>query len=180
MDYCVTWARIVQGELALSRDGVVVQTDRGAVRNPWATVLNQYRAHYRSLIGELGLSPSAASRLSRPESNDHEEGRSLLSGTAHTGGCLLDQCDLGTAGKLSRISGYACLLVGPTVKVAEWASHSVWPRSGRRGTGADPLGHAQLPRAADVLRHLGPPNVSARLWHALGGVWYHGSAFEQR
>lgn len=73
VDYCVTYARIVQGERALSLDGVVVLTERGQVKNAWTTVLNQYRAHYRSLIGELGLSPSAATRLTRPESSDDDD-----------------------------------------------------------------------------------------------------------
>jgi P27 family predicted phage terminase small subunit len=73
VDYCVTWARIVQGERALSRQGVVVRTERGQVKNAWTTVLNQYRAHFRSLVGELGLSPSSASRITRPESSDAED-----------------------------------------------------------------------------------------------------------
>lgn len=66
VDYCVTWARIEQGERALSREGLVVGTERGNVRHPWTTILNQYRAHLRSLIGELGLSPASATRLQKP------------------------------------------------------------------------------------------------------------------
>lgn len=72
VDYCVTWARIEQGERALSRQGVIVRTDKGQVKNPWTTVLNQYRAHLRSLVGELGLSPAAATRLPRRDSSDDE------------------------------------------------------------------------------------------------------------
>ena len=73
VDYCVTWARIEQGERALSRQGLVVETERGNVRNPWTTVLNQYRAHFRSLVGELGLSPSSAARITRPGGDGGEE-----------------------------------------------------------------------------------------------------------
>lgn len=73
VDFCVTWARIVQGERALSRDGVVVATEHGVTKNPWTTVLNQYRAHFRSLVGELGLTPASASRLSRPQSDDDDD-----------------------------------------------------------------------------------------------------------
>lgn len=73
VEYCLTYARIVQGERALSREGVVVLTDRGQVKNAWTAVLNQYRAHFRSLVGELGLSPSSAARLSRPDSDDEED-----------------------------------------------------------------------------------------------------------
>ncbi len=74
VDYCLTSARIDQGERALARDGVVVpaaRSDRGAVRNPWTTVLNQYRSHWRALAGELGLTP--ASRIDRPQDTDDDD-----------------------------------------------------------------------------------------------------------
>lgn len=76
VDLCVTRARIVQGERALGREGVIVastRADRGAVRNPWTTVLNQYRSHFRSLTAELGLTPSAATRLTRPDTEDDDD-----------------------------------------------------------------------------------------------------------
>lgn len=70
-DYCVTLARIDQGERALSRDGVLVDGFMGGkVKNPWTTVLHQYRSHFRSLTGELGLSPAAAARITRPPADD--------------------------------------------------------------------------------------------------------------
>ena len=73
VDYCVTWARIEQGERALSEQGMVVMTERGQVKNAWTTILNAYRSHLRSLIGELGLSPSAATRLGGKDSSDDED-----------------------------------------------------------------------------------------------------------
>lgn len=63
VDLCVTLARIDQGERALSMEGVTVATERGMAKNPWTTVLNQYRSHYRSLAAELGLTPSSLARL---------------------------------------------------------------------------------------------------------------------
>jgi P27 family predicted phage terminase small subunit len=72
-DYCVTWARIDQGERALSRMGVIVETERGYVKNPWTTVLHQYRSHFRSLVGELGLSPAAATRITPPGEPDDDD-----------------------------------------------------------------------------------------------------------
>ena len=72
VDYCVTYARIEQGERALSVEGVVVRTAKGYVKNPWTTVLGQYRAHWRSLMGELGLSPASATRI--PKRGDDGEG----------------------------------------------------------------------------------------------------------
>lgn len=73
VEYCVTYARIQQGERAVSLQGMVVDTERGQVKNAWTSPLNQYRAHMRSLIGELGLSPSAATRLSRRGDADDED-----------------------------------------------------------------------------------------------------------
>ena len=73
-DYCVTVARIRQGERAISRDGMVIPGAMGGlVKNPWTTVLNQYRPHLRALIGELGLSPASATRITRPESSDEDD-----------------------------------------------------------------------------------------------------------
>lgn len=73
VEYCVTYARIEQGERALSSQGVVVMTERGQVKNAWTSILNAYRSHLRSLIGELGLSPSAATRLGGKDSDDEED-----------------------------------------------------------------------------------------------------------
>lgn len=74
VDYCVTWARIVENEAALSIEGMLVPGAQGGqVRNPRTMILNGLRQHFRSLIGELGLSPRAAAGLSRPESSDDED-----------------------------------------------------------------------------------------------------------
>jgi P27 family predicted phage terminase small subunit len=76
VDYCICVARIDQGERALSRRGVLVKvSDRNEwVKNPWTTVLHQYRAQFRSLIGELGLSPASASRITPgPDLDDDDD-----------------------------------------------------------------------------------------------------------
>ena len=73
-EYVLTVARIRQGERALSNEGMVLPGSMGGVvKNPWTTVLNQYRAHLRSLTGELGLSPASATRITRPESSDEDD-----------------------------------------------------------------------------------------------------------
>lgn len=78
IDYCVTWARIQQGERVLSIEGVLVKTERGYVKHPWTTVLNQYRVNFRSLTGELGLSPSAATRLDTGGLGDDNDDTGIL------------------------------------------------------------------------------------------------------
>ncbi|MFJ9961067.1 phage terminase small subunit P27 family [Streptomyces avermitilis] len=72
-DYCVTAARIWQGERVLTREGMITVSERGMIKHPMTTILNAYRAHFRSLTGELGLSPSAAARISPPENGDAED-----------------------------------------------------------------------------------------------------------
>lgn len=58
-DYCVTVARIDQGERALSRGGALMMGERGWQKSGWTTILGQYRSQLRVYIRELGLSPSA-------------------------------------------------------------------------------------------------------------------------
>lgn len=72
-DFCLLTARIEQGERALTREGVVVMTDRGTAKHAWTTVLNQLRSARTALRCELGLSPQAASKMTRPESSDDED-----------------------------------------------------------------------------------------------------------
>ena len=73
-EYVLTVARIRQGERAIASEGMVIPGAMGGVvKNPWTTVLNQYRSHLRSLTGELGLSPASATRITRPESSDDDD-----------------------------------------------------------------------------------------------------------
>ncbi|MFG3349212.1 P27 family phage terminase small subunit [Streptomyces sp. NPDC048018] len=74
IEYCVTVARLWQAERELSRSGLVVETERGNVKSPWVTIVNQYRAHFRALTGELGLSPASATRITPPESGGDDDG----------------------------------------------------------------------------------------------------------
>lgn len=73
IEYCVTVARLWQAERALSTEGVIVKTERGNVKNPWVTVANQYRSHFRSLTAELGLSPSSAARVQPPNDGGEDD-----------------------------------------------------------------------------------------------------------
>ncbi|MFJ6137473.1 P27 family phage terminase small subunit [Kitasatospora sp. NPDC092286] len=74
VDYCITAARIAEGERELSRTGLVVETERGNVKSPWVTILGQYRSHLRALVGELGLSPASATRITPPEHGGDDDG----------------------------------------------------------------------------------------------------------
>lgn len=58
-EYCVVVARIDQCERNLSVNGLLMQTERGWTKNGAATIVSQYRATYKILIREFGLTPSA-------------------------------------------------------------------------------------------------------------------------
>lgn len=73
VDLCLTWATIVMGTRALAREGMVIDGFRGRVRNPWCTVLSQHRSHFRSLVGELGLTPASAQRIAMPQPDEDDD-----------------------------------------------------------------------------------------------------------
>jgi P27 family predicted phage terminase small subunit len=73
-DYCVCVARIDQCERALSRDGLVLEGERGWQKNGHTTIVGQYRQQLRSYIAELGLSPSARVKFPSNPGNDDDDG----------------------------------------------------------------------------------------------------------
>jgi P27 family predicted phage terminase small subunit len=72
-DLCITWATLKMGVRALALEGHVVQGAHGKARNPWVTIVNQHRQHFRSLVGELGLTPASAQRITAPEPDDEDD-----------------------------------------------------------------------------------------------------------
>mgnify|MGYP000916111745 CR=1 FL=1 len=72
-EYCTVVARIDQCERALSVNGLLMQTDRGWVKNGAATIVSQYRATYKVLLREFGLSPSARRGITPVEASDDSD-----------------------------------------------------------------------------------------------------------
>lgn len=72
-DYCVCVARIDQCERDISLNGMLIQGERGWMKNGATTVAGQYRQQLARYIGELGLSPSARGRLTPPEGDDDDD-----------------------------------------------------------------------------------------------------------
>ncbi|MGW2232502.1 P27 family phage terminase small subunit [Streptomyces sp. NPDC001759] len=73
IDLCVTWATIKQGVRVLNREGHVIPGAHGMVRHPWNSIVAQHRQHYRSLIGEFGLTPASATRITAPPRDDDDD-----------------------------------------------------------------------------------------------------------
>ncbi|MBA8920428.1 phage terminase small subunit P27 family [Nesterenkonia jeotgali] len=74
-DYCVTVARIVVAEQEVSRQGMLVPSNRGGtVKNPLLPALAQYRGQIKTYIGQLGLSPAARVGLpGKPDDDDDDD-----------------------------------------------------------------------------------------------------------
>lgn len=74
VDYCLVVAHIDQCVRDLSVNGLWAYGERGAVKNPASTQLNQLRTQLKFYVGELGLSPAARNSLNAPEADDDEDG----------------------------------------------------------------------------------------------------------
>ncbi|MFI8398692.1 P27 family phage terminase small subunit [Streptomyces sp. NPDC085463] len=74
IEYCLTVARLWQAEREPSRAGLAVETERGNVKSPWVTIADQYRSYFCSLVGELGLSPASATRITSPNFGGDDDG----------------------------------------------------------------------------------------------------------
>ncbi len=73
-DYCICVARIDQCEREISRNGLLMQGERGMQKNGATTIVGQYRSQLARYIGELGLSPSARGRIQPPENGGDDDG----------------------------------------------------------------------------------------------------------
>ena len=74
LDYCICVARIDQCERVISTGGLLIRGERGWQKNGATTIVGQYRTQLRAYIGELGLSPSARTRLTPPKGGDDDDG----------------------------------------------------------------------------------------------------------
>ena len=71
-DHAVVVARMDQCERDISTRGLWTQGERGAVKNPATTALNQLRTQFRWTAAQLGLTPVARDALnpSAPADDD--------------------------------------------------------------------------------------------------------------
>ncbi len=74
VDLCICVARLEWCERQISKEGLIVDGQRGPCRNPLTTVAAAYRTQFKTYIRELGLSPSARTGVpSRKEDNDDDD-----------------------------------------------------------------------------------------------------------
>lgn len=73
VDLCVCIARLEWCERQISREGLIVEGQRGPCRNPLTTVATAYRTQFKTYIRELGLSPSARTGVPSRKDDDDED-----------------------------------------------------------------------------------------------------------
>lgn len=73
VDMCVCIARLEWCERQISKEGLIVEGQRGPCRNPLTTVAAAYRSQFKTYIRELGLSPSARTGVPSRKDDDGED-----------------------------------------------------------------------------------------------------------
>lgn len=71
--YCLAWARLVDAQAVIAREGILGHNSQGLVRHPAVAVLEAASKDLRAWAGEFGLTPSAETRVTRPEAGDGED-----------------------------------------------------------------------------------------------------------
>jgi P27 family predicted phage terminase small subunit len=63
---CLTWERLCKAQRIVERDGMVLDTEKGPVKNPAVMILEAASKELRAWSSEFGLTPSAEGRLGIP------------------------------------------------------------------------------------------------------------------
>lgn len=71
--YCVTWQRFVDASAIVARTGLVLDTEKGPVKNPAVLIVEAASKELRAWSAEFGLTPSAESRLGKAEAPDGQD-----------------------------------------------------------------------------------------------------------
>lgn len=74
LDYCICVAQLDEANRDLATRGMLIQGERGWQKNGYTTIAAQLRTQLARYIGELGLSPSARTRLTPPKGAGDDEG----------------------------------------------------------------------------------------------------------
>lgn len=72
---CLTWDRLCTAQRLVARDGMVIETERGPVKNPAVLIVEAASKELRAWSAEFGLTPSAEGRLGKlaaPDDADND------------------------------------------------------------------------------------------------------------
>lgn len=68
--YCQTWQRFVDASAIVARTGLVLDGDKGPVKNPAVLIVETASKELRAWSAEFGLTPSSENRLGVAEARD--------------------------------------------------------------------------------------------------------------
>lgn len=71
--YCVSMGAVREAQETLTRDGLIVQTDKGPKRHPAFGIMNAAQTTARLCAAELGLTPVSRSRPAVRDDNASED-----------------------------------------------------------------------------------------------------------
>jgi P27 family predicted phage terminase small subunit len=81
-DYCLCVQRLAECEADVSKRGVLIDGDRGPVKNPALQLAREYRANVRQWCEAFGLTPSSRGRMNiKPPDDKKDEFEEFLDDT---------------------------------------------------------------------------------------------------
>lgn len=81
-DYCLCVQRLAECELQVSAMGLLIQGERGMVKNPALQLAREYRNSIRQWCSEFGLTPNSRGRMNLPPEDDKNDPfKDFLDGT---------------------------------------------------------------------------------------------------
>ncbi|BDG62329.1 phage terminase small subunit P27 family [Caldinitratiruptor microaerophilus] len=72
-DLCLCWARLKEAERDISERGLLVDGERGKVKNPAAQLAREYRAAAQKWAARFGLTPADRGVLDLPQQEDEAD-----------------------------------------------------------------------------------------------------------
>lgn len=70
--YCLAWQRLCQAQRVIDEEGLLAVNSQGRTRHPAVAIVEAASKELRAWAAEFGLTPSAETRVSKPEGDDGE------------------------------------------------------------------------------------------------------------
>lgn len=71
--YCLTWQRLCDASAIVARTGLVLDTEKGPVKNPAVLIVEAASKELRAWSNEFGLTPSSEGKLGATKNADGDE-----------------------------------------------------------------------------------------------------------
>lgn len=82
VQWCRAWSLYCEASAEVAKDGAVIETHKGKVKNPWLVIQGEQTSLMISISSRLGFSPADRTRLKMPEQGGPQSKFSGLIGTS--------------------------------------------------------------------------------------------------